>query len=459
MCGAELANNANGRLTSSSPCNSPNQAEANGNGNGTEKKLVSSDSIINLNQGDPTMFEGYWKEKGEKCKTEIEGWHNMSYFAEDFAGKRNNLNVCWFMLSEFEEEVRRLHHLVGNAVTEDRYIVVGTGSMQLFQAALYAYALSFPLEGPDSPHPISVVCAAPYYSSYPPVTDFLKSGLYEWAGDARSFKATSNEPYIELITSPNNPDGFIREPVVSNRHRDGAGEEGGGKGKEILIHDLAYYWPHHTAITAAPDEDVMLFTLSKATGHAGSRLGWALVKDKEVAMKMVKFLELNTIGVSKDSQLRGAKILRAISDSCSQGKHSNLENGAEEEKVEPENFFEYGRRLMADRWSRLRNVVKDNGIFNLPEYPKQFCNFTGEITETCPGFAFMKAKEEEEGIEDSESFLKEHKILTRGGKNFGSDSRYVRVSLLDREETFNSFLERFSTINSSSKKLESNGDV
>jgi hypothetical protein len=36
------------------------------------------------------------------------------------------------------------------------------------------------------------------------------------------------------------------------------------------------------------------------------------VKDREVARRMTKFVELNTIGV--DLQLRAAKVLRAVSD-------------------------------------------------------------------------------------------------------------------------------------------------
>lgn len=75
----------------------------------------------------------------------------MSYFSD--IG-----NVCWFLELGFAKEIRRLHKLVGNANTEDRYIVVGTGSTQLFQAALYALS---PLNAID---PISVVSAAPYYS-------------------------------------------------------------------------------------------------------------------------------------------------------------------------------------------------------------------------------------------------------------------------------------------------------
>ena len=90
------------------------------------------------------------------------------------------------------------------------------------------------------------------------MTDFLKSGLYKWAGDANKF--TEDRPYIELVTSPNNPDGHSRQAVVN-------------RSEGILIHDFAYYWPQYTPITSAADHDLMLFTVSKSTGHAGMRIG------------------------------------------------------------------------------------------------------------------------------------------------------------------------------------------
>ncbi|KAK6802940.1 hypothetical protein RDI58_000724 [Solanum bulbocastanum] len=49
--------------------------------------------------------------------------------------------------------------------------------------------------------------------AYPDVTDFVTSGLHKWAGDAKTFE--KDGPFIELITSPNNPDWIIREPVVN----------------------------------------------------------------------------------------------------------------------------------------------------------------------------------------------------------------------------------------------------
>lgn len=64
----------------------------------------------------------------------------------------------WFMESELDQQIRALHHVVGNAVTEGRHIVVGTGSTQLFQAVLYA------LTSLDQPKPTNIVSAAPFYS-------------------------------------------------------------------------------------------------------------------------------------------------------------------------------------------------------------------------------------------------------------------------------------------------------
>jgi L-tryptophan--pyruvate aminotransferase len=90
---------------------------------------------------------------GDACKVVIGGGDLMSYFSD--VG-----NVCWFLEPELGDAIRRLHRVVGNAVTEDRHIVVGTGSTQLFQAALYALT-STPAAAVE---PVSVVSSAPYYS-------------------------------------------------------------------------------------------------------------------------------------------------------------------------------------------------------------------------------------------------------------------------------------------------------
>ncbi|XP_076947288.1 L-tryptophan--pyruvate aminotransferase 1-like [Bidens hawaiensis] len=375
------------------------------------------DAIINLDHGDPTMFESFWKKIGDKCTVEMKGYESLSYFSK-------SKSLCWFLEPKLEEAIKSLHGAVGNAVTDGYTIVVGTGSSHLVHAVLYA------ITSRDQPNQMNVVSAAPYYSAYQEIADLVKSGLYKWGGDARQFD--KNEPYIELVTSPNNPSGVIQEAVVNRK---------GG----ILVHDLAYYWPQYTPITSALEFDIMLFTASKCTGHAGSRIGWALVKDKEVAKKMIKFMEVATIGVSKEAQLRVAKILQVIADGS---KHFGSPEG--------DNFFEFGQNLMKKRWEILREILKKNQVFTIPKYPFQHCNYFGDDTQAHPAFAWMKCKE---GIEDCEKFLRGHKILTRNGRRFGSDPGCVRASMVGGEEEFNLFIDRLSKIQISGDENEKHANL
>lgn len=104
---------------------------------------------------------------------------------------------------------------------------------------------------------------------------------------------------------------------------------------------------------------------------------WALVKDQEVARRMIKFIELTTIGVSKDAQLRAAKILRVISDSSERTASSEQD----------ESFFEFSHHLLAKRWKLLREAVEHSEIFSLPVFLPAFCTFRNRVSEPQPGNA------------------------------------------------------------------------
>lgn len=95
---------------------------------------------------------------------------------------------------------------------------------------------------------------------------------------------------------------------------------------------------------------------------------------------MTKYIELNTIGVSKDSQLRAATVLKVISDSC------------ERSDEEGDSFFEFSYRLMAKRWKQLREAVHQSGLFSVPDFPPQFCNFLIRVFEPQPGENKAKKK-------------------------------------------------------------------
>ncbi|CAI8587557.1 unnamed protein product [Vicia faba] len=368
--------------------------------------LTNNCSIIDAQKGDPLAFGSYWKQMNDECTLVIKGWELMSYYSD-------LSNMCWYMLPELKDAIERIHHLVGNAVTKDRYIVVGNGSSQLFQASLFALS---PLDVPD--HPVNVVAAAPYYSEYKSAINILHSRMFQWGGDAAVYD--KNEPYIEMVTSPNNPDGTLREPVVNSV----------AEGK--FIYDLAYYWPQFTPITHKADDDVMLFTFSKCTGHAGSRIGWAIVKDIEVAKKMATFVQSSSMGVSKESQTRAAKIIGVICDG-----YQNLKS------KESELFFEYSKRLMKERWEKLGEAVEQSMVFGVVKYPNAYCNFTNEISETYPSFAWLKC---EEGKENGHNYLRKLNISSREGERFGADSKFVRVSMLGMDDDFNELVKRLSSV-------------
>ena len=85
---------------------------------------------------------------------------------------------------------------------------------------------------------------------------------YRFEGEASLWKNKTDERtrFIEVVTSPNNPDGEMNEAVLH--------------GPNVkTIYDHVYYWPHFTAISGPADADIMLFTISKLTGHAGMRFG------------------------------------------------------------------------------------------------------------------------------------------------------------------------------------------
>ncbi|XP_078180960.1 tryptophan aminotransferase-related protein 2-like [Carex rostrata] len=363
------------------------------------------DRIINLNMGDPTMFEPFWREFGDNATVVIPGWQKMSYFS-------GRGNLCWFLEPEFAIEARRLHGIVNNAVTDGRHLIVGVGSTQLIHATLFALAST------ETRHPVNVVSAAPYYSMYSGMVDFMKSKLFHWAGDAATYRGDDN--FIELVCSPNNPDGAIRDAVL--------GHEVGRR-----VHDMAYNWPQYTPMRGAADQDIMLFTVSKATGHAGTRIGWALVKDEAVARKMVEFIEMNSIGVSKDSQVRAAKILKVISDGY---EFPNPEGIGQ--------FFHFGRRMLADRWQRLRQALDTSGQCSLPRFSLQFCEFSKEHAETYPGFAWIRC--EDQKIKDCEAFFKSINVCTMSGRRFGAGAEFTRISMLDTDENFDIFIKRITCL-------------
>ena len=77
----------------------------------------------------------------------VSGWHRMGYTYSDGT----------YISELLVKHIRKVHDVVGNAVTEGRYILFGGGSTQLLNAAVYA------LSPNSSVNPAKAVATAPYY--------------------------------------------------------------------------------------------------------------------------------------------------------------------------------------------------------------------------------------------------------------------------------------------------------
>ncbi|KAL0361822.1 UNVERIFIED_CONTAM: Tryptophan aminotransferase-related protein 4 [Sesamum radiatum] len=345
--------------------------------------------------GDPLFLEPFWMQHAARSAVVVAGWHRMSYTFSDHS----------YISKELEDHIRRVHAVARNAVTKGKHIIFGGGSTQLLAAAVYALSINLSM-------PAEVVAASPAYPVYKTQTDFFQNTHFEYDGDALLLKNSSDTTanVIEFVTSPNNPDGNLREAVVSQ----GASVK--------AIYDHAYYWPHFTAIPAPTNQDVMIFTISKLTGHAGSRLGWAFVKDEDVYQKMQSYIEQAELGIAREAQLRALKLMKAI-------LHAD---GRE--------IFEYAYKKMSDRWRKLSDIVSLSKRFSIQEIPPLFCNFFEKVRGPSPAYAWLKCERKEDT--NCTAVLRAANIIGRAGSLFNVEERYVRLSLLKSDDHFNLLLLR-----------------
>lgn len=92
-------------------------------------------------------------QNAESSAVLVAGWHRMGYtFIYDNS----------YISEELENHIRKLHGIVGNAITSGRYILFGAGSTQLLNAAVHALS---PLHNASSP-PATVLASIPFFSVF-----------------------------------------------------------------------------------------------------------------------------------------------------------------------------------------------------------------------------------------------------------------------------------------------------
>ncbi|KAK3165278.1 hypothetical protein QOZ80_1AG0031210 [Eleusine coracana subsp. coracana] len=301
---------------------------------GPDCSLRTPNCTADADSGDPLFLEPYWRRHAAAGAVVFSGWHRMSYFTTN----------AFFQSVELENQIRQLHRAVGNAVVDGKHLVFGTGSFQLINALVHALS-------PDASPPARVVATAPYYPAYKLQTVMFDGREYEWGGTTLDWANASRNSsvdgggFIEFVTSPNNPDTQLRKAAL---------------GESMAVFDHAYYWPHFTPIPAPADEDIMMFTMTKLSGHAGSRFGWALIRDEKVAKRTYEYVQSNIMGASRDTQLRMLGITKAML--------ANLHG--------EDDIFAFGHDVMRSRWRRLNAVVsRSRRRISLHKVPPQYCTY------------------------------------------------------------------------------------
>jgi len=277
--------------------------------------------------------------------------------------------------------------MVQNAETDGYYIVYGQGGTQLINAAAYALAS---VAGKSLP----VFANVPYYSQYKAWAEFNVLNNY-WNGSTTQ----TNSDVIEFVTAPNNPDGVMRVPVYSN--------------SKNVVYDMVYYWPSWTNVTEKASHDIMLFSLSKLTGHAGSRFGWALVKDAAVASEMRSLINLLNIHTSMDTIHRAITILDTM-------------------VAEGGQFFSALSTIMSHRYAEIIPLFQNQSRFSL------------ESVTSPPTWFYLWIK----CNEDSNCYktFADAKILGESGSLFGASEEYLRIQMTVRSADYQLFLTRLKNL-------------
>ena len=361
--------------------------------------------------GNPLIFEEYWYNHQE-ANMATTPFYRLGY--EAWNGPMTGRHEGWNTQMEIlERAIRATHRLAGNVANIDQYhIVIGPGSGPLIPAAFYGL-----YEGRD----IEITGGNPWYSGYPSAVNGMDNSHFTWAA-----QPTGRKPVLEMVTAPNNPDGVIDGPSYPG---------------SMPVYDRAYWWPHYTPVSPV-DDDIMLFTLSKLTGHAGTRIGWALVKDGDVATKMAAHIH-GTGRISHDAMLRGATLLNHLVES----------RGAP---------FWFAKEKMDGRWDRLVDLLctdsATDGSACIPRNPRfllknervrglEMDAFTGTLRRPSDPYMWLECALPADVARGCNNVMLDAGIRLSSGRGYGADpGTHIRLELLMSEDTFDTIFERLQVL-------------
>ncbi len=269
--------------------------------------------------------------------------------------------------SSFTDAVRQFHRNNGWVIPNDAIIVTGLGSTQVLMGLIQAFGST-------------------YYSkpvTYPDYKMMANVMRYPWVTD----------PHVEIVTSPNNPDGSIQSPSTQ---------------AEAIIWDMVYAWPwygynHRDIVNHSLSNDrynILVFSCSKSIGLGGARVGYGIIPSSVVRRypylldRYKDYIILSTQGVDTPGQEMASLIMKKISS------------------------FPLIRSTLLARYDELSQLLRLHGIEILS--PR--------------GFYYMWIRKKNTNL---------YKALPFDGidgTNFGATSEYVRINMCCSTETYNTVI-------------------
>lgn len=357
---------------------------------GSDCGTFDSACVLTDTGGNPLLFEYYWRNHTDTLANEdVPAYYRSPYQFSNtiqyqyISSDYNATNPYQGQLIPLlADKIVELHTIIGNIKNIDKKnIVIGQGGTELINALSYACKELY-----SNGNTMYVYARPPYYNGYPNAYIHLDAKNIEFS----SSSALDPSTVIEYVTYPNNPTNDAREPEYQNK-------------AACTIYDDVYFWPSLFDNITELDTSVSIFSMSKLSGHAGTRLGWALVDDMDIVNKMQEFLDTVQIAVAIDSQYRTYNILNAFTQNNGEMAYD---------------FFNWVKQQLSSRWDTINTIFDPNAQNRFIQYAK-------------PGgfYCWIECQLEVEK-DDCFSVFQSVGIEPESGVSFGGDMSYVRLELV-----------------------------
>eukprot|EP01083_Nonionella_stella_P039481 107364_1 len=354
---------------------------------GANCEVPETDCMLSAASGQPFLLSEYWTKQRQDNKIpslSIPIDWRMPYDRELIGPFHETAKDG--LASELSQIIRRIHAKYNNVNITNTSLIFGQGASQLTTAAFYAYSR---LKGKK----ITAFAANPYYFGYDEICYAV--GEYQCQFNA-SLDLKHEDNIVEIVTFPNNPDGWEREQVY--------------KDETSWAYDLVYHWPHYVDELQPLQAPISMFSLTKLTGHASTRFGWAFVQNgqMEVANTMAEWIAQSQRCMTVESVRRAYQIL------------SHLEEHGDA-------YFDFIDEKMTKRWEVLVDILDGQNNYVLRSREGTF-------------FAWIEC----EGKNETEivSVFGKYNISPRLGSLFGQPG-FVRMNMAQIEEIFDRIMIQF----------------